>query len=43
MQKRMRQDNEFIAELSARKHSTEATDADPEQCVTSFFFTLFLC
>ena len=37
MQQRMRQDNEFIAELSARKHNPQATDADPEQ------YVLYLC
>ena len=37
MQQRMRQDNEFIAELSARKHNLQATDADPEQ------YVLYLC
>ncbi len=33
MQQRMRQDNEFIAELSARKHNPTTSDVDPEQYV----------
>ncbi len=31
MQQRMRQDNQFIAELNARKHNPQASDADTEQ------------
>ena len=38
MQQRMRQDNEFIAELSSRKHNPQATDADAEQYVHELQF-----